>query len=324
MERNMMKRSSLMLLVVMIALMMSCGISFADEAGSTVTIKITAGEHGSINGHTGSFTETVTSGNDLILECTADEGYVIDSIVVNDAEVEEADLGGILHQGSGDLTLEELTTGLSVTVRFAEEGTDVSAETGSVDEETDPADTSGETDDSDVVDTGDDDLSDAGTENGDETGDDLETETMSTDDEPGSLSTGEDPDAEVDLDDGDQSGGEETQPGTTETEDTGDSDSGEEADQASDEGKDTEETGKTSNETSDGAASETGKSDKGDAADEGSTGDSESTDETYSADSSPKTGDTFPMSVIFAMLASLCALAGIVLRQLLKRRSEEV
>ena len=162
MERNMMKRSSLMLLVAMIALMMSCGISFADETGSTVTIKITAGEHGSVNGKTGYFTESVTSGDNLILSCKADEGYVIDSIIVNDAEVEEADLDGILHQESGSLTLEELTTGLSVTVGFAEEGAAASAETGTMDEETDPADTSAETDDLSVSDVGDVDLSDAG------------------------------------------------------------------------------------------------------------------------------------------------------------------
>lgn len=320
MERNMMKRSSLMLLVAMIALMMSCGISFADETGSTVTVKITAGEHGSVNGKTGNFTEAIASGGNLTLSCKADEGYVIHSIIVNDAEVEEADLDGILHQGSGSLTLEELTTGLSVTVGFAEEGAAASAETGTMDEETDSADTSAETDDLSVSDVGDVDLSDAGTENGDETGDDLETETMSTDDEPGSLSTGEDPDAEVDLDDEGQSGGEETQPGTTET-DTSDaeSDSEEAAEQPSDDGTKEDKTEEDSEKTS----SETEKDGKGNVKDSDSEDDSDNEDASYVSDSSPKTGDTFPMPVIFAMLSSLCALAGIGVRQFLKKRTQE-
>ena len=323
MERNMMKRSSLMLLVAMIALMMSCGISFADETGNTVAIHITSGEHGTINGQTGSFTETVTSGNDLILECKADEGYVIESVTVNNAEVEYADLSGIMNKNSGKLTLEKLTMDLSVTVDFAEESADAEVGSGAMDTETDPSDKG--TDDADTVEVNG--SGGEGTETGNGSAEDLETQTMGTEDEPGSLSTGEEPDAEIDLDDKNQTGGEETQPGTTDAADKEDSGSTETAERAADDEKATTETGtetgKDSDKTSDESTSEKGKSDKDDTEDSTSEEPTDSSEDTYTSDSSPKTGDPFPVQVILVMLSSLCALAGIAVRQLLKRNPED-
>ena len=319
MERNMMKRSSLMLLVAMIALLMSCGISFADETGSTVAIHITSGEHGTINGQTGSFTETVTSGNDLVLECKADEGYVIESVTVNNAEVEYADLSGILNKNSGKLTLEELTMDLSVTVDFAEESADAEVGSGAMDTETDPSDKG--TDDADTVEVNGSGGEDTETGNG--SAEDLETQTMGTEDEPGSLSTGEEPDAEIDLDDKNQTGGEETQPGTTDAAEKEDSGSTETAERAADDEKAATETNKDLDKTSDESTSEKGKSGKDDTEDSTSEEATDSSEDTYTSDSSPKTGDPFPVQVILVMLSSLCALAGIAVRQLLKRNPED-
>ena len=320
-QKKTVKRSGLLALAMIMALGIWSAVVYADEtdAGS-VSLNITAGEHGTVNGHTGSFTETVTSGSDLILDCQADEGYVIGSVIVNDAEVESEDLSGILQQLKGKLTLEELTTDLSLTVNFTESGTDPVAPS----EDESGADIgAGDTEDTSDTDT---DISDAGAEGadndndedpadidlGDDEATDAEIQETGSEDEPGSLSTGEDTTEEIDLDDSGETGGEEVQPGQTEPEVTDDEDATAEEDTGKTEEEKPEATEEHAKEkTDDKVKSEEKQEGKGD-------------DDTYVSDESPKTGDAFHMPVILAMLASLCTLAGIAIRQLLRKRHEEV
>ena len=282
MEGNILRKGSLMLLIIMIVLMMSCGISFADETGSTINVQITSGEHGTVNDRTGSFTETAASGSNLTLKCRADDGYVIGTVLVNDAEVESEDLDGILNEATGQLTLEGLTADLTVTVNFTEFGSDADDVIGSSGLATD-----------------------------------LPEQLMSMEEEPGSLSTGEDPDAEVILDDQSQTGGEETQPGVSETDVTGTGESGSE--DAEKQGSGKKKNDGDMEEGSGRTGSKTGKAGKGTTVKE-VTDKSDSATGVYESSTSPKTGDDFPMQVIIAMTASLFALTGIAGRQILKRK----
>lgn len=308
-RKNIAKKSGLFMLAVIMAMGMCSAAAFAGEsAAGSVSVQITSGEHGTVSGKSGSFTETVTSGEDLTLRCAAEDGYVISAVTVNDAQLAYEDLDGIIGEKEADLTLEEVTMDLSLTVNFA------------------AADEDEALDDETITDEG----SEAGsedTEAGDEElifSDSEDQEALEAEgsiDEPGSLSTGEENAEEVLTDDSGKTGGEETEDGqdTEEASDEpattdgseGKADPGAE-DQSADEQEQTEDTEESK------TGKEAGKTDEGK-----DSSDSEQETEPVYEDESPKTGDDFPMSVILIMLSSLCTLAGIALHALLKHHSAD-
>ena len=127
---------------------------------------------------------------------------------------------------------------------------------------------------------------------------------QSTEEGPGSLSTGEGTVEEIDLDDPGQTGGEQEieDPGKTESEE--DPEGTEEAGKS---GKPGKESGKEGTET-------------GEKSTESSVGKDLAANYRHS---SPKTGDTFPVRIILLLLASLCTIAGLVIRVVMRRRSED-
>ena len=330
-QKKTVKKSGLLALAMIMALSIWSTAVFADETDvGSVSLNITAGEHGTVIGKSGSFTETVAAGSDLTLRCEGDEGYVIGAVTVNDAELAYADLEGIIGEKAADLTVEEVTVDLSLTVTFAEAGTDASdsTETGMSGDETAAGTenenegnmTTGEGSDSASGETSDGDLIFTGS--GDE---DAALQTEGTIDEPGSLSTGEDNAEETLLDDSGKAGGEEDgdeqeqggSAGDAETDDRtqaemNDDETSDDADQSTDEKKQAEETGKAGSDEQRGKTGDESKKASADTA-KGSQ---------YS-DESPRTGDSFPMTVILLMLVSLCGVAGIALHALLKHRDAD-
>ena len=85
---------------------------------SSVTVSIICSKHGYVNDKTGEFSETVSSGSDLHLSLTAEEGYLIGKVLINDESLAAADLEGIEGEQSGQLDLEGLEENLSLQVVF--------------------------------------------------------------------------------------------------------------------------------------------------------------------------------------------------------------
>lgn len=280
-------------------LLVVCGMlaapAFADEedAGTqTVSIAVTAGVHGSVNGKTGSFTENIDAGVDLTLEMKADEGYVIDTVSINDADLEEEDLEGIAGNQEGSLTLEEVADDMTVNVTFKEDDNVGTGEDG----DAEPAAGTGEDGNTPDNETGGTETTDPNTEQEDPAG-------TTQDDENG---TGETADPEGN--DGDQNP-EDADPANPAATEDGNADEGTEDqkdDAAADADKDkaTDSTAKDGKEGKEGTGSET--PGKGPA---------------YTSDSTPKTGDELPMKAIALMLSSLCIPGALGGRKLLGRLS---
>lgn len=120
---------SIVLCIAFISLscLMGASQAFADDdgaaiqeadTGSSIVVSIACGEHGKVNGKTGDITETVTSGADLKLILSADEGYLIGSVLINDEPLAASDLIGIDGETNSQLDLEGLEDALSVKVIF--------------------------------------------------------------------------------------------------------------------------------------------------------------------------------------------------------------
>ena len=108
-------------MAVVCALILLAPSAFADDADGSddivvqaagtepsVTVSIVCSEHGSVNDKTGEFTETVSSGSDLHLSFTADTGYLIGKLLINDEPLAASDLVGIAGETSGHIDLEGL------------------------------------------------------------------------------------------------------------------------------------------------------------------------------------------------------------------------
>ena len=285
MMRNKKRRTyGIIVMAAVFVLAMCSTAAFADEetGSGTVTVQITVGEHGSVNGHTDDYTETASSGADLVLSCQADEGFVIGAILVNETELEAEDVEGIAGKASGSLTLEGLEEDLTVAVNFAE-GTDDNGSDGDDPEAgtTEPGDTGG-----DAGGSTEDDPAAGITDPGDAGGDE------------GIEPTSADPTAAEpsDPEQAKPAGGEEE---ISEPQPAADDDSAKDP---------------AAGETKDDSA-DTGKDGKGsDTATDSGTSDSS----VYKTDSTPKTGDSFPTTVILLLMTSLSGMGGLGVRHLLK------
>lgn len=296
MERNNTRKTcGIIVMAAIFALAMCTATAFADEQtdGSNVSVQVTVGEHGSVNGHTDDYTETASSGADLVLSCQADEGFVVGAILVNETELEAEDVEGIAGKASGSLTLEGLEEDLTVAVNFAE-GTDDNGSDGDDPEAgtTDPGDTGGDAGGDEGTDPGsaggstEDDPAAGITDPGDAGGDE------------GIEPTSADPTAAEpsDPEQAEPAGGEEeiSEPQPTADDDSAkDPAAGETKDDSADAGKD----GKGSD-----TATDSGMPDSS----------------VYKTDSTPKTGDSFPTTVILLLMTSLSGMGGLGVRHLLK------
>ena len=300
-QKNIQKRLGVIMTVVIMVLISSAAV-FAGESEGEITVQITVGQNGSINGHTESYTETVLPGDDLVLDLKADDGLVISSVLVNETALSASDLEGILGQNAASLTLEDLLSDAAVNIVFAEKAVPV-------EDPADENDTAGEISDDEEdpageISEGDGDSAEDG--NGADTEEPASDEDgagVDSEESPGSLSTGEGTVEEVDLDDPGQAGGEEDPEGSAQA---GGEEDPEETEKDGKPGKPEKEEGKAGSETG-GKSTETSVG-KGSAEDYSHT--------------SPKTGDAFPMQIILVMLASLCGIAALVVRVIMRRRSE--
>lgn len=332
-QKTMLKKCGMLLVTLVLALAIGSTAVFADEENpseGTISVQITVGEHGSVNGHTESYSESLAAGSNLILNCAADDGFVISRIYVNDAELDADDLDGVASKSTGNLTLESLTQNVTVAVQFSEAGADAgdpeepgvtdnndntqgddvagSGGEGSVaedDEDSDngeetPADSAEDAEDSD----GDQDSEDTWNLEGSEDDENLgEADLFPDEDLDGTDDVPEDGAADTDAEAGEEAGTDNTavEDGSDDDDAKAGSD-GSDADQAGTENTDT-----SSADTKQDAAS-------------GSTEDT--SDDSYLNDS-PRTGDSFPARIVLIMLASLCAIAGLIVSHLLRRRELE-
>ena len=186
-KKRMIGTCGLFAISMMLSLVIGCASAFADEEG--ISVQVSVGEHGSVNGHTSDFTESIETGQSLTLEIEADSGYVIGSVLVNEEELPGEDAGGITGKTKGSMDLEYLEEDVTVDVEF-EEDQAISGE----DEETGTAE-----------DPGSGDTDEAGTEaeygsDADPAGDDAADEEQSADEGSGETgdSTGEGVDDESD------------------------------------------------------------------------------------------------------------------------------
>ena len=323
------RKYGLIALTGMMMLSLGSASAFADdESGSTgsITVQITVGEHGTVNEHADDYAETVASGGNLTLHCAADEGFVISSVLVNEAELEAEDTEGLIGTGAGDLTLEGLTADLSVAVNFSDDTDGAGgATTGDSGEGT--GDENGGGDAAGTDETGTDPepgnetggTTDEGSSGNEETGTDAgDTGSESpadSADQSGSGDGADDTGTASDDDSGDADGAADQTGGSTGTLPDGTDAAGaagedQTADTITDSETDAESDGIVTNDDSDSADG------KGETAGKGNSG-----IDTYYSDSTPKTGDEFPSLVILLMLASLCAIGIAAIAQLLKRRS---
>ena len=130
----------ILVLSVVLSLAIGCASAFADE--EDISVQVTVGEHGSVNGHTSDFAENIESGNSLSLEIEADNGYVIGAVLVNEEELPDDDTKSITGKMKGTVDLEELEEDVTVSIEFEEdpavtEGSEDSQASGNAD----PADT---------------------------------------------------------------------------------------------------------------------------------------------------------------------------------------
>ena len=263
---------------------MFCSPAYAEDGDTDqVSIEVTAGEHGSVNGKTGSFTEKVDLGSDVTLTMKADDGYVIDAVSVNEAELEGEDLEGIAGESEGTLTLDALEEDTTVSVTFTQ-GESAGGE------------------------------GESGTEDGSDDADGMEPEDNTTGDEGGTPAGETEPDETADPHGaaaGDEQGSDDgTDPSSGEAKDSdGDEAAADGSDEQSSEDADTT----TSDSEKDSKAGKEGEASA--APDKGNTGSA------YVSDNSPKTGDEFPMKAIALFLASLCVTGVLAGRKLLRRFS---
>ncbi len=111
--------------------------AFAEDAAETgaeeiVRIDVTVGPHGMVNGHAESYTETAAADTETMFTLKADEGYVIGSVKVNDADLAPEDLEGIVGAEEADLEIESSAGALNLAVAFREKGVDVATATGEI------------------------------------------------------------------------------------------------------------------------------------------------------------------------------------------------
>ena len=83
-----------------------------------VNVSVTPEGNGSVDGNQNSFEREVETDSNLALELQAEEGSVIGSIRVNGETPDESDLTGLLGEGSGRLTLEDVEDPVDLTVQF--------------------------------------------------------------------------------------------------------------------------------------------------------------------------------------------------------------
>ena len=109
----------ILVLSVVLSLAIGCASAFADE--EDISVQVTVGEHGSVNGHTSDFEEIIESGNSLSLEINADSGYVIGAVLVNEEELPDDDTESITGKMKGTVDLEELEEDVTVSIEFEED-----------------------------------------------------------------------------------------------------------------------------------------------------------------------------------------------------------
>ena len=111
--------------IVLLALLCVCIVLLAGRpvlaAEDKVSVYMIAGEHGTMNGSAGNHTESFETGTDVNLKIQAEEGYLIDSIRVNEEELEDSDANGVIGKRSGELTLGELEDDVTVEADFTED-----------------------------------------------------------------------------------------------------------------------------------------------------------------------------------------------------------
>lgn len=341
-QKTMLKKCGMLLVILVLALAIGSTAVFADEENpseGTISVQITVGENGSVNGHTESYSESIAGGSNLILNCAADDGFVISRIYVNDAELDTDDLDGIASKSTGNLTLESLTQNVTVAVQFSAEGAGDQEEPVVTDNDDntqgdDVAGTVGEgsvAEDDEDSDNGEetpaDSAEDAEDSDGDQDSEDTWNLEGSEDDEnlgEADLFPDEDPDGTDDIpEDGaadtDAEAGEKAGTDNTATEDGSDS-------VGAEDGEDSAGSDQTTADQSGTETKETASTDAGQNAASGSTDGKGSTedasDDSY-MDGNPKTGDSFPAQIVLIMLTSLCAMAGLIVSHLLRRRGLE-
>ena len=92
----------------------------SEDQGKEVTISVSVGEHGSVNGHSSDYTETLAPGGTLSLAIQADTGYAISDILVNGVSLHATDQESVLGQSTAEEELEDLQDDLSIAVDFSE------------------------------------------------------------------------------------------------------------------------------------------------------------------------------------------------------------
>ena len=91
----------------------------AADSENKVSVKVSVGEHGTVNGHSSDYTETLASGQTLSLAIQAAAGYAISDILVNGVSLHAADQENVVGQSSATEELEDLEEDLSIAVKFA-------------------------------------------------------------------------------------------------------------------------------------------------------------------------------------------------------------
>ena len=249
----------------------------AADQGSTVTAIIVSGEHGTVNEKSGKFSEIIRSGEDLQLEISAEEGYEIDSVLINEEPLADCDMEKLTGKDSGTLELEELSEDLNVEVLFvpdreAEDQSsvlqtedEISTEDSVITDESADAEKNGNAADSDKTPDAD------KTEDTDKTADAEKNEKT---DEAGNAGKSEEIDEAQGADK------------SEETDEAQDADKSEETDEAQDAGK-SEETDETQNDEKNDEIYVTQDTDKSEVTDE-----SQETDETEDTENNENTPET--------------------------------
>ena len=91
----------------------------AADSENKVSVNVSVGEHGTVNGHSSDYTETLASGQTLSLAIQAAAGYAISDILVNGVSLHAADQENVVGQSSATEELEDLEEDLSIAVKFA-------------------------------------------------------------------------------------------------------------------------------------------------------------------------------------------------------------
>ena len=144
-----------------------------------VNVRVEVGDHGSVNGHSESYTESVVEGAAYQISIRAEEGYEIQTVKVNDESVAGILADPIEGQTSAEITLGQINGDADIAVTFRAKAS--GADTGSTDdtgtESTDQAETETEATDQAGSETEATDQAEAETEATDQ----AETETEATD-----------------------------------------------------------------------------------------------------------------------------------------------